>query len=951
MYVISWKQGRRNHSRHLPLPGTLLALALAGALLAACGGGGGGSPTAVSPSPTAPSPAAGSGYRVSGSLAVTETSAVDSDANDPNQVGRADNGAFETAQPLPNPVQLIGYLAMPGAGSAGPARDAGDLIDGYQVSLEAGQVVELEFAGDPRRFDIDLFVFDPARQVVGQSIGVNKYECVRISRSGDYVLGVQVFAAGSGGGSIYQLRIGAPGSGTGCGNATGASELIIADEIVAQPAAATRRRLAATPKSLDDVVVLGGDPAQDRPVLVRMPSGSSAHEAAVQRMQVAAKSRAGTAQRASPMSRGQTGPSQTGPSTTNVHAKQVDEQVAAWRRGMPAASRAVLETIDYAKLMVSSGEYAQAVPNFRLQASQTRAISPFPPNDRDYVKQRWHYDAINLPGAVAALQGVDLSASPTPIVAVIDTGIVADHPDLASQLVAGYDFVSNTSNAGDGGALDSNPDDAAFEPGSPFHGSHVAGTIAAQTYNGIGVAGVAPIARVMPVRVLGTNGSGSLYDILQGVRFAAGLTNDAGFTPARRADVINLSLGANGISCEDPMLRDLFAQARAGGSLVVAAAGNESRPNEFRPVNFPANCPSVISVAATDAASRRAPYSNVGVENALAAPGGDTSRSTSGTGLPDGVYSTMAAIDGNGNRLPTYGVLQGTSMATPHVAGVFALMRWVDPTLTAQAIEDLVRSGAISDDLGDVGRDAQFGYGLINARKAVDAALARRGGGSPVPPPATGRTEAQPRTISLGSLRTEADLILSHVGRSNETVVSVTTDSPLIAVAPKDAGAVDANTGLGTYQVMARREAMAVGTSAFPNVVIQLAPARTITVQVAIERRAAAAGQGTLGPIYVLVVDAADPTRKVVASALVAAPVNGSYPYSVTVPGTGSISVIAGSDIDNDGAICSAGEACGAYPMLASELQVLQPTGDLGGIDFSLGPYGGISPDASQAQR
>src|SRR5690606_32872778 len=138
----------------------------------------------------------------------------------------------------------------------------------------------------------------------------------------------------------------------------------------------------------------------------------------------------------------------------------------------------------------------------------------------------------------------------------------------------------------------------------------------------------------------------------------------------------------------------------------------------------------------------RAFYSNVGVENFIAAPGGDTARSTTGTGLPDGIYSTTASVDG-GNRLPTYGFLQGTSMATPHVAGVLALMRWVDPDLTAQAIEDLVRGGAIVDDLGDPGRDSEFGYGLINARKAVEAALASAGGPAPIPAP-PGQAVAQP---------------------------------------------------------------------------------------------------------------------------------------------------------------------------------------------------------------
>nr|MBA3477259.1 S8 family serine peptidase [Lautropia sp.] len=353
----------------------------------------------------------------------------------------------------------------------------------------------------------------------------------------------------------------------------------------------------------------------------------------------------------------------------------------------------------------------------------------------------------------------------------------------------------------------------------------------------------------------------------------------------------------------------------------------------------------------TDALGRRAPYSNVGPENFVAAPGGDTSQSTTGSGLPDGIYSTMAGIDGGGGRQPTYGFLQGTSMAAPHVAGVLALMRWANPALTAQQIDGLVRSGAIVDDLGSAGKDGSFGYGLINARKAVDAAVALSGGATtPPPPPAAGQTQAQPSSISLGSIRTEAEFVLSHVGVTNERVLSVAADSPVISVAPK-ADAVNPTTGLGTYRVQANRASMAVGTSAFPNVIVQLSSGRTLTVQVAIERRATTAAQGDLGPIYLLVLNAEDPARGVVADTVVSTPVGGLYRYSVTVPGTAAISIIAGSDLNNNGGICSTGEACGAYPMLASEPQVLRPAGNLDGIDFNLLPYGGISADAAAEVR
>ena len=920
----------------VPLPATLalaLSLALAAALLGACGSAEN-STAAASPAPAEPS-ATIAAYTVSGTMVVAETAAVDSDTNDPNQPARKDNGAFDTSQPLPNPVQLTGYLTMPGEGPDGPGSATGDLVDSYRLFLEEGQVVELEFSADPSRFDIDLFVHDADGVLRGRSTGSNRYECIRVTSAGHYFVGVQISPDTSSGGSVYQLRIGAPGSGSACANATGAADLLIADEIVAQASETTRRRLAGDPQSLADVVVLKGNVAEPRPVLLRMPAGHRPRELALERMRVAAKSAV---------------PGASGPQAPASRSREAaGAQIEAWRRSMPERTRALHQTIDDAKLLVASGEYAHAVPNFEVQAAQTVALQRFPPNDREYVKQRWHYEAINLPGAMAALEGLDLSASDPPIVAVVDTGIVGSHPDLSNQLVAGYDFVSTAASAGDGGGSDADPDDASLKMDFPFHGTHVAGTIAAQTYNGIGGAGIAPIARIMPVRVLGTSGSGTLYDILQGVRFAAGMDTDAGVVPVRRADIINLSLESQGMPC-DPLPQQLFSEVRARGVIAVAAAGNASRPDRPMPVGFPANCADVFPVAATDALNRRASYSNEGPEILIAAPGGDMSQSTTGSGLPDGIFSATASVDGTGNRLPAYGYLQGTSMAVPHVAGVLALMRWANPSLTAQAIEALVRDGSIVDDIGPQGRDDSFGYGLINARKAVDAALAARSRTAPQPPSVAGETKAQPGSISLGSIRSEAEMVLSHVGVSSERVLSVASDSPVITVTPK-AGAVDPGTGLGSYLVRPNRQLMTAGSSLFPRIVVQLSSGRTLSVQVALERRQADAGLGNLGPIYLLVLDAASQTRKAAAETIVIAPVAGRYRYSVTVPGTTAISIVAGSDLGNTGGICSAGEACGAFPMLNGKLEVLHPRGDLEGIDFTLFPAAGISPDATGAQR
>ncbi len=898
------------------------------AMVAACGGGGGGGGgnpdpgggPAPSPDP-APGPAPTS-YQVSGTISVTEPSAVDSDTNDPNQVDWRDNGSFATAQTLPNPVQVVGYVTMPGGNPRGKIGSTGDLHDGYKVSLVAGQVIELEFAADPEDYDLDLSVYTPQGDLVGSSIGVNQYECVRITQAGTYVIGVETYSRRSTGGSIYQLRIGSPDSGTQCQTSTGTDAHLIADRImaVAKPNASVQAKAAARVEMIDG----GGSGGQEGLHLVRMPGSAAEREAGMQALQTLAVRQ-----------KGATPAADTG-------ADAVDAQNRAWRQGLTDQARKLRETTDYAKLMVASGAYASATPDRRVSTQQSTSWPAYPPNDREVAKQRWHYEAINLPSAVTALRGVDLSGSAAPIVAVVDTGIVADHPDLASQLVAGYDMISDVDSAGDGDGPDANPNDASRSTSSVFHGSHVAGTIAAQAGNGIGGTGIAPMARIMPVRVLGVEGSGSLFDILQGIRFAAGLPTDRGVRPARKADVINMSLGGSG-ACPSEVA-EVFRQVRAAGSLVVIAAGNESTRTRTSPVGMPANCANVWAVASVDARNQRAPYSNVGAENAVAAPGGDTSVSTTGNGLPDGIYSTMATVQGS-QRQPTYGFLQGTSMATPHVAGVFALMRWAHPGITPDQVDALLRNGTIVDDLGSSGRDSTFGYGLINARKAVEAALAARGG-APVPTPA-GQVEARPSSISLGSTRTEADLVLALDGTSSERVVSVTTDSNQIAVAPRSGDSVDPQTKLGTYRVTANRSALGAGASAFPNVVVTLSPARTIRVPVAISRGGADGALGTLGPVYVVVLDADDPDLATVGGVTVVAPTAGLYQYRVTVPGTKSILVLAGNDLDNDDYICGSGEGCGAYPSLSSELSILHPTADVSGIDFALWPIGGVRPGGS----
>ena len=964
------------------------AIVIASALmLAACGGGGGSSPTIAGPSPTTPAPApapapvpapspapspspvpaplpapvpvpaplpapapvdpinpapapglAPTSYTVKGDIRFAETASIDSDTNDPNATYRS-NDSFDSAQSIPNPTLLVGHLTLRGEGPLGPNRTVGDEVDYYKVRLQAGQVIELQFSAKPSDIDIDLFVYDSTRRLVAQSTGENSYECVRIRTTGDYFIAAEIYVPSSSGDTVYQMRISAPSASPTCSNVTtNALSAVIAGEVIAEPIAAPQNQLAPKATRKFNPVALAGIAAANRPALFEVPRSLDTF-----RRDISAVTKSIRVKSASP----------TG---VSPYSSLNDATITA-------ESQRVLETIAYAKAMKRSGDWAYAFANFTVQSSQY--IGPLPANDREYLRQRWHYEQISLPLAMSTLTNLLPAPTRRPIVAVVDTGIVINHPDLAANLVGGYDFVKNAAVSGDGDGIDANPDDSSRASTNPsFHGTHVAGTVAAIGNNTIGGIGVAPMALIMPLRALGEGGSGTFYDILQAMNFAARLPNDSGTLPPVRADVLNLSLGGSG-AC-DPQIVAIIDRIRAQGTIVVAATGNDSETNSVVPVGNPANCSGVIAVGATNALRTRAFYSNGGPEISLVAPGGDTSQSTTGTGNPDSIHSTIAAFQ-NGVRVPSYGGLMGTSMATPHAAGIFALMRWANPNITEAQVQSLLAAGSLTEDLGAPGRDNLYGMGLISAKKAVDAAIASLGapgGGGTAPPalPQVGRVEPSPANISFGTTRTEVEFVLRRVGASSETVTSVVSGTNGITVIPK-AGSVDANR-LGTYIVIADRSIVfsgaGVSTASFGQINVTMSTGRVVALPVDIANRISASSTGSYGPIYVLIVDADDTDLRAVAQAVVREPVSGVYSYSVLVNNSflkpskapSRFIVFAGADTDNDNSICNRGEACGAFPVLGNTPTIIEPrVPTISAIDFFVSPYGGITAASINSGR
>jgi serine protease len=318
-----------------------------------------------------------------------------------------------------------------------------------------------------------------------------------------------------------------------------------------------------------------------------------------------------------------------------------------------------------------NGVLYDAVPP-KKNISSDSFFSSSVPNDPFYGQQ-WNLRSINVETAWNETHGEGVT------VAVIDTG-VSQVPDLKdTEFVSGYDFVNDRAEASDDNG----------------HGTHVAGTVAQSTNNGYGVAGVAYNAKIMPLKVLSAGGGGTIADIAEAIKFAA----DNG------ADVINMSLGGGG---ESQLMQEAIDYAYNKGVVIVAAAGNSGQNS----AGYPARYPKVIGVAALDPTGNKTPYSNFGAGVDIAAPGG----LTVGENTAGGILQETIDPETGGS---TFAAFQGTSMASPHVAAIAALVKASGITEP----EDITR--ILKESARKVTEDPlnHFGAGHVDAGNAVQLAL------------------------------------------------------------------------------------------------------------------------------------------------------------------------------------------------------------------------------------
>ncbi|MGB1090987.1 MAG: S8 family serine peptidase, partial [Oceanobacter sp.] len=546
---------------------------------------------------------------LSGTLSASDGVILDLDINDAN-AGLGDNNDPANAQVLASTAVVLGFAtahATEGEISDEPdsenfARIA-DVDDYFLVALEAGQIIRLDIAdsgtmpnGDKYLGDLDLYLFAASDDsaLLYRSNGTGNQELIQVTEAGNYLVNVNAFS----GASNYRLTL--------------------------MPATSTSAASAADDFASNQVLV--------RPVSISLPFGSSKEQVRQSystRAIEAVQSLSGQSNGAQILAQKPLGQRFT--------LMTLSAPLSAQQDPLQAFNATIYEkrtTLQQVKQLAQVADIAIAEPNYYRQAL---AI----PRDTYYGYQ-WSLPAIELPGAWDYSEGDDV------IVAVIDSGVHLAHPELSGQLLPGYDFISSAYNSNDGDGIDSNPNDPgdSTQPGySSWHGTHVSGIIAAASNNNSGIAGIAPNSQIMPLRALGLYG-GTSSDILQALYYAAGMVNASGTVPARRADIINLSLGGESWSSIE---QEAYQDVEDAGVIMVAAAGNSASTVPM----YPASYSSVLSVSAVDAEDELADYSNRGAYIDIAAPGGDVSADRNFDSQPDGILS-LFVDDLSGNQRATY---------------------------------------------------------------------------------------------------------------------------------------------------------------------------------------------------------------------------------------------------------------------------------------------------------
>ena len=554
-----------------------------------------------------------------------------------------------------------------------------------------------------------------------------------------------------------------------------------------------------------------------------------------------------------------------------------------------------IQTLEIITQLNESEDVEFAEPNFIYHSAASK--------DDPRLSDQWNLSMLSAPAAWQLSSGQDV------IVAVLDTGINATHEDLTNNIhPGGYDFITDTKSSGDGNGFDGDPNDE----GTSFHGSHVAGIIAAEADNMKGIAGLAYDAKIMPLRVLGVQDTGSSSDIAQAILYAAGLENTSG--NSLRADIINMSFGSE---AQSATVKAALDKAYAQGLILIAAAGNIATDTAFYPAAFE----NVIGVGAVSNDKKRSSFSNFGINLDLVAPGGTGSGSATFDGFQDAILSTVGANN--------YSEYIGTSMAAPHVSAVAALIKQLMPSLNGENFKAALDAGYLTQNLTTSTADINnfYGKGLIDAAKSVNWAK-----GNVIMP---GILSVYPTQFGFIGANTKAELSLTNPSDSVITITSIVEQESWLEITAKDD--VDDISKLGNYLVEVNLALASLGQGIITiNYEIDNGPAQQQIINVFISR--ASQGDPSVGNLYVSLYKEEDILNGVYQQAygIPATLTNGAYEYCFNYVEPGRYLLTASTDNDGDRLPFDKGEAVGSFPILSRPLFIEISTKPLVDMSFDI---------------
>jgi len=807
-------------------------------------------------------------FAVSGTITIEPNSAIDADVMESNEL-QEQNNSFDTPQFISNPVILGGYLS----GNEGEYQTGEsyykDTKDFFRVSLLKGQQIRLTtFLADPESTSINVDLFlrpenDQAVDAGNLSFDNSSTQTLSVIQEGVYIIELSAQEDNSSP-MLYTLSVSQTlFSGGGVQTSMLNTNFVSGEVLVKFKKKTAIKSLSSTQQEPPQIITKHN-------LLHQRNVGGLA---TVYKLEQLSVSRSMTFESAL---------SNT-PLASELNAK--------WQ---------TLNVIEQLKL---DSSVLIAEPNYIYKAT---AVTPRT-NDSELSRQ-WNLPMIQIPAAWEASTGAGV------VIAVIDTGIDANHLDLKNNIgIDGYDFISDPSAAGDGDGLDSDPNDT----GVFFHGSHVAGILAAEGDNNLGVAGVAYNATLMPLRVLGTNNEGANSDIANAILYAAGLENASGTIPSKKADIINLSLGGPDRSF---VLEQAINAALEEGLIIIAAAGNDGSSASFYPAAFDG----VVGVSSVTDNKTLSTFSNHGTYIDVTAPGGTGLGDSLLDGFQDGILSTFMASE--------YVEYVGTSMATPHVAGVAALMKSLNTNLEQSSFTAALASGALTDDLAN--REL-FGSGLINAAKAVNWALTEQGEAIILP-----SLSIFPTQFGFVGANTISSLFLDNPGSGSINIISISPSDDWIEVSEFDADSVD-ESGLGKYRVRVNNTVLDINSvnSGDISILYKIDDGDVKVLTIDVFNSNTVQTDSSVGALFVSLyhIDENAEGKPLVRFALVGSiKSDNQYSYSFPRVPNGEYLLKAGTNNDLDAETFDNGEAKGQYPPFTTTEFIKVDGGSLTGLDFGV---------------